>query len=305
MMPVFLFEGPAGSGKTTSVVGAIAAAASRGALAGDLRVLALTKMHGSRRRMHEKLQAQPALRNAFDCVVLDAFARQTVRRWRTLAAALSQRTDLEELTFDETCDLAGKLLERPNVATWMARRYGLVVVDELQDCHDGQLRVLRALSMVIPSYLAGDGFQDLSSTGENAAMTWARLDATVTELKTIFRTDVADILKAALALRDGTAVPSGTHCKILTAPKKEIAASFLARNLTWWWSPQPDIAILTPAGPTGSKFVRETFARLADKPFEKDVSASRNRVAGPQSAMHARWCEDHAISRAPLSAART
>lgn len=258
----------AGSGKTTALVAAVNESVFSGLLSGGRRVLALTKMHGSRRRMHERLQGQAALKGAFDCMVLDSFAWQLVRRWRSLAAAAN--ADVDSLGYDAICDLAGALLERPNVAQWVARHYAALVVDELQDSKAGQLRVLRALSNVVTCYLAGDGFQDLAAEGENEALTWAKSVVKPTQLQTIHRTKVEDILAVATALRSGAKVVGGTKCTILQAPKKDIAASFLANNMTWWWSAKPDIVILSPTGPAGSPFVRETLERLSQEPFRKN-----------------------------------
>lgn len=268
-MAVFLFEGPAGSGKTTALVEEVARVAGAGALAQDKRLLALTKMHGSRRRMHEKLQAEDCLRGSFDCTVLDAFARQLVGRWRSLASIMHSTADPIELDFAGTCDLAGALLERPEVLRWVGRTYRLLLVDELQDSGPGQLRVIRALSAGLDCYLAGDGFQELSAQGENQALAWARTVGEVRELTTIHRTDTADILNVAIALRQGTDVCDGKRCKVLQAQNHNIAAKFLANNLTWWWRFGEEIVVLSATRPQKSKFVQETFARLASGPFIK------------------------------------
>ena len=50
-MSLRLFEGPAGSGKTTHLFEALAAILETRSLGDHERVLALTKMHGSRRRV--------------------------------------------------------------------------------------------------------------------------------------------------------------------------------------------------------------------------------------------------------------
>ncbi len=268
-MAVFLFEGPAGSGKTTALVEAVARAAGARALAPDMRLLALTKMHGSRRRMHEKLQAEESLRGSFDCSVLDAFARQLVGRWRSLASVVHPTTDPAELDFAGTCDLAGALLERPEVLRWVSRTYRLLLVDELQDSGPGQLRVIRALSAGLDCYLAGDGFQELSAQGENQALAWARSVGEVRELTTIHRTNTTDILNVAIALREGADVGDGKKCRVLQARNKNIAAKFLASNLTWWWPYGEEIVVLSATRPQKSKFVQDTFARLASGPFVK------------------------------------
>jgi hypothetical protein len=53
------------------------------------RVLALTFMHGSRRRLSERLRSVANLRGRVECCTIDAFAWRIYRRWRGLAGALA------------------------------------------------------------------------------------------------------------------------------------------------------------------------------------------------------------------------
>ncbi|MDZ4773337.1 MAG: hypothetical protein SGI72_09415, partial [Planctomycetota bacterium] len=57
-MSLALFEGPAGSGKTTQLVAEVKRILAASPLIPGQRVLALTKMHGSRRRMDAKLDLE-------------------------------------------------------------------------------------------------------------------------------------------------------------------------------------------------------------------------------------------------------
>ncbi|UVC19296.1 hypothetical protein IHQ72_35920 (plasmid) [Mesorhizobium onobrychidis] len=52
------------------------------------RVLALTFMHGARRRLNEKLRGIEGLRGKTECMTVDSFAQRLVRRWRGLASVL-------------------------------------------------------------------------------------------------------------------------------------------------------------------------------------------------------------------------
>src|SRR5690349_17788203 len=110
MKPV-VFEGPAGTGKTTRLMEALAEVLSARPLGEHERVLALSKMHGSRRRLNARLYTFGGLRRRFDCATIDGFARRILLRWRSLA-----RTEFaagEPGTFEECCHRAGMLLALP------------------------------------------------------------------------------------------------------------------------------------------------------------------------------------------------
>ena len=73
------------------------------------RVLALTFMHGSRRRLSERLRTVANLRGRVECCTIDAFAWRIYRRWRGLAITLTI-VPVTEGEFDDVCDAAGLLL---------------------------------------------------------------------------------------------------------------------------------------------------------------------------------------------------
>ena len=133
-MSLRCFEGVAGSGKTTRLLRNVGERIASGVLRDEQRVLALTFMHGSRRRLDGRLREQPGLARRFDCLTIDGFARHLVRRWRSLAIAMWGQTCFEELDFERTRGQAVELLGRAEIAAWVARRYPLTLVDELQDC---------------------------------------------------------------------------------------------------------------------------------------------------------------------------
>lgn len=72
------------------------------------RVLALTFMHGARRRQSERLRSVANLRARVDCCTIDAFAWRIYRRWRGLAGALAIAR-VTEGEFDSVCEAAGIL----------------------------------------------------------------------------------------------------------------------------------------------------------------------------------------------------
>jgi hypothetical protein len=164
--------------------------------------------------------------------------------------------------------VATKLLEHESVVHWVAARYPLLVVDELQDLRDSELGVIKGLAGGLQVLCAADEFQELTPQGSCEGVDWAQAAGTVVTLDQVHRTKVAALLAAARSVRSGTAPVQGTGFTVLAAPNANVAASHLARNLTWAGGAQ--VAVLSPARPVSSPFVRDAFYRLEAKPFKKD-----------------------------------
>jgi superfamily I DNA/RNA helicase len=260
-MSVSFFEGPAGSGKTTRLCETLARRLAQHPLLPDQQILALTKMHGSRRRMQSRLDGLPGLRRRFMCTTVDSFAWHLVRRWRTLGRAQGWN-DLPETDYREVCRRAGALLGFGMVRSWITRAFPVVVIDEMQDSKGGQLEIVRCLSESASCLAAADDFQDLDASAQNEAVAWARANGTITPLTQNHRTEALGLLKAAAALRDGKSVPiKGEGFRILGASNVNVGASFVSKNLTWWAATK-DIAIITPVGSDASAFVRDLLRRV-------------------------------------------
>jgi hypothetical protein len=131
-MPVTAFEGPAGTGKTYRLMEQLGTALGDRALTPHERVLALTFMHGARRRLHSRLGDVDGLSGRFQATTLDSFAWRLVHRWRNLAGKLGYAIPSEE-QYDQTCALAATLIARPAVKSWVVMSYPVIVVDEAQD----------------------------------------------------------------------------------------------------------------------------------------------------------------------------
>lgn len=263
-----MIEGPAGTGKTTRLFQGLGRVLDECPLAEHQRVLALTKMHGSRRRMDGQIRSAPGLRGRYRCGTADSFAWNVLRRWRTLARRKSV-DELAEDDYDMVCSLAGDLLAETTVSRWVSQTFPILVVDEFQDSKGGQLAMISALSSSATCIVAADGFQDLEGTGANSAVAWARANGETESLSDIHRTSASGLLKASRALREGRNVPEkGRGFTVLSAPNQNVGASFVSKNLTWWWD-CADIAVLTPARPSRSPFVRDLLARVGEKPISK------------------------------------
>src|SRR5690349_5555942 len=118
-MTFFAVDGIAGAGKTYRLLHELSVVLAEHALADHQRVLALTFMHGARRRLETRLRSLPGLAGRFDCITIDSFAWRLNRRWRTLATRVGAAPP-QDASFDAWCDAAGALLERREVAGWIA-----------------------------------------------------------------------------------------------------------------------------------------------------------------------------------------
>ena len=265
-MSLYFIEGPAGTGKTTRLFQKLERALEECPLAEHQQVLALTKMHGSRRRMDGRLRAISGLRRRYRCCTADSFAWSIVRRWRTLGRRKSA-LELAENDYEQVCSLAGDLLAETFVSRWVIRVFPIVVVDEFQDSKGGQLSMVCSLSRLAICVVAADDFQDLDNTEANPAVAWARTNGETESLSDIHRTSASGLLEASRAIRGGGNIPrKGGGLTVLGARNHNVGASFVSRNLTWW-SNCADIAVLTPVRPSGSPFVRDLVARVEAKPI--------------------------------------
>jgi hypothetical protein len=132
-----------------------------------------------------------------------------VHRRRALlhAQSFEQQTPVGLSNFDRICADAAHLLESPSVAQWVAVSYPLVVVDEAQDLDTYRLRMLRALAVNCEVIAAADEFQNLDEDRDcSSVLAWLRTAQEPVRLTTIHRTAVAGLLRAALALRNGSNV---------------------------------------------------------------------------------------------------
>jgi len=280
------FEGAAGTGKTTALITAVRERVAERALAEHEAVLALTFMHGSRRRLASRLDDAPELRGRNECSTIDSFAWRTVVRWRSLAHALGfPHETIKETDYDNTCGVAAQLVEQDEVASWIRRSFPILVVDEMQDCRDQRLRLLQALTQAVESFVAADDFQDLNGKGEGPAVTWLRGNSVVVPLTVNHRTDNKALLDAAAAVRAGESVLSNGQFRAFDAFNQNHAASSVACNLVWYWKEHP--VVLSPNRPATSTFVRQTCERLAAKPLTP--KPLKRRPVGPFNIV---WEED-------------
>ncbi|MFT3706568.1 MAG: ATP-dependent helicase [Archangium sp.] len=261
-MTLQLIEGGAGTGKSTLLLERLQDVLGTKPLADHQRVLALTKMHGSRRRMHDRLAFVPGLHRRFESVTIDGFALRLISRWRSLARTLVGEWPNE---FDAQCDLAGRLLDEACVQAWVAATLPIVLIDELQDSKGGQLRVLRGLSVQCTCIAAGDPFQELDGHLTCASVEWARAQCVPIVLEEIHRTTNPGLLAAADALRNGRAVTASAGFGLKGVDGWGLGAWEVAAKIAKWKS-RGTVAVITPVGPGRSSFVNQIVERVGREP---------------------------------------
>ncbi|MGO7585946.1 hypothetical protein ACC689_29090 [Rhizobium ruizarguesonis] len=198
------------------------------------RVLALTFMHGARRRLSDRLRTVAGLMSRLECCTVDAFALRIYRRWRGLAAALGV-APIAEGEFEAVCDTAGLLLEQQQVRAWTAASFPIVLVDEGQDLRPQRLRMLAALSGATHTLIAADEFQCLDQAlRPNPLVTWLQGATEPETLVQVRRTNIGGLLAAATAIRNGQAPVNGPGFRILQpGVSVPLAATLLSNAIAW------------------------------------------------------------------------
>lgn len=281
-MSLLLFEGIAGTGKTTRLIQDVKMHISENPLCEYHRVLALTKMHGSRKRMGAKLSSQIGLGRCTDCITIDSFARGLVRRWRGLLQTQLSRLPSDG-DFQSISKAAGHLLDQFVVRTWVAHRYPVILIDELQDCKGGEIEILRSLAAVSKCFCAADEFQDLSGVSGKEALSWARGSGNVKTLSFVHRTSEQGLLDAAKALRNGDPIPtqktlSFEICSVATAAQGGGVVVWRIKNMLGKNASQ--IAIISPTKRGTSPFVDNLLAWVSSRTSTAKKSGA---TAGPYS----------------------
>lgn len=247
-MTLAAFTGAAGVGKTFHLMDAQAAALIRADLLEGQKVLAITFMHGSRRRLDDRLRSVPGLKGRYVCMTIDRFSWELCTRWRSLRTALGM-PPLEESQYEETCNAAGELIERDDVGAWVAASFPYVIVDEAQDLTPQRLRVVAALEQRTSMFVAADEFQCLApALRPNPAMAWMEGRCEPAVLGVQHRTADEHLIAAALAVRSGEAVVSRGRFNIVAAPggaPYNLAATCAANAIRWNGGGR-EIALITP-----------------------------------------------------------
>jgi len=278
-MPLILFEGAAGTGKTTRLFGAAQKFLQDHPLSEGQRVLALTKHHGSRKRLVDRLTGPSGLGAPVDCITLDSFALNLAQRWRSMVRHLGVVPKPGD--FDAIALAAASVLEVA-AGAWVARRYPLVLVDEMQDCREANTKLLAALEPHVTIIAGADNFQDLNDCGENKALKWASSLGQSTPLSKIHRTNRSGILEAAQALRSGTSLrlstQRGSGFEIMSARSPYVAGATVSWRILSW-SSAGQIAVISPVKRASSHFIDRLTTWMGEHPAKTRTKSGA--TAGP------------------------
>ena len=229
------------------------------------KVLALTFMHGSRRRLEERLGMLQNLKGKTECTTIDSFAWRLVRRWRSLAAALGF-VNIEPTEYERVCEAAGALAQVKEVRNWVAATFPILIVDEAQDMTVNRLGMVAGLANRLEVFVAADEFQCLSEElRPNPACAWLNQVCAPEELTHPRRTNVNELLNAARAIRAGEAPKSGKLFMVAPTPKAPLAGAWINSNLSWYGGGKR-VAIITP---TYGTFARSALAWAAANKTKK------------------------------------
>jgi hypothetical protein len=263
------FEGPAGCGKTHRLMDELVGTLEREPLKAHQRVLAVTFMHGSRRRLESRLSVIEPLRGRYEAVVLDGFAWRLIQRWRRLIAHLGFAVPREH-DFDACCAVAAQLVATPVVSQWVKSSFPIMIVDEAQDLCANRSAIVSALSETVTVILAFDEFQCLAAELRPVPIqAWLAENAPPVALQGNRRTNIAQLLAAADAVRRGLAVPDGGREFRLTAtPGVPLMATWLA-NAVRFRRNGGTLAVLTPSR---GGLAAAAVARVAAGPIGRQQS---------------------------------
>ena len=277
--------GQAGTGKTTWLMQKASELAPRFLTTDHHRLLAITRMHGSRRRLQLKLLDSCPTIPCF-ITTIDGFALSLLNRWRrSLGYAKTIQPVDDDTAFSDTIfgTEAGfshilvtstELLKSNTVKAVIQESYPLIMIDEFQDCHGPLLDFIKALSICSALIVAADDFQLLdSSVGGCPGVEWLRgmedgARNQCTELTTCHRTSVQNILHAARCLRDNIAA-DGETIPVICCPNHGPAAfkiiEALVYNANVW---QGSTALICPSH---DDFSRQVMVSLDSQLQKKNL----------------------------------
>jgi len=246
-MSVKAFIGGAGCGKTFHLLEELETALTDEPLESHQQILALTFMHGSRRRLEDKLLQLNTVKRQFECSTIDSFSWRIIRRWRTLVTDLGIRT-VNHDEYEIVCYIASLLLQHDFVARWVAKTFPYILLDEAQDLTEERLAIFQALSPHVKLFVAADEFQCLNEDlRPNPAYDWIGKLSDVTKLTIQKRTNNQELIRAANLIREGLPPVSGKVFKVAPGYKPGLAGSWISNDIGWYGRGK-SIAIISPVG---------------------------------------------------------
>lgn len=255
-MTIRSFSGAAGCGKTYQLMARLSSTLERQPLRDGQKILALTFMHGSRRRLDERLANIARLNRRYDCSTLDSFAWRIVCRWKALLVYMGEEVP-DVGAYERVCELASVLIARSEVARWVASTFPVVVVDEAQDLTPNRLAIIQGLEPFVELLVASDEFQCLvEDLRPNVACQWLATAGNEILLEQPQRTHDQHLLAAARAVRTGQAPVSAGKFKVIATPNAGMAGAWISNAISWNRAGNR-VAIITPTMGTFASQVQQ------------------------------------------------
>jgi superfamily I DNA/RNA helicase len=287
---VIVYTGQAGTGKTYSLMQRLTQILPQREWQNYEAILALTFMHGSRKRLESNLKfVNIDFKVKCECSTIDSFALNILNRFRSyldLSKPISVNfngADFEgqyeiQLTLDTIHNYTIKLLNYESVRAFISNSYPYIVIDEFQDCNGTLLEIVKLLTSSTNVLIAADPFQQLSDFEGCEGMDWIlENEFEIIDLDTegVKRTNNNKILNTATCLRKGENI-NGTKVYI-TPSAKSLTSYFLKTNI-YYNIGNGNIAIISPT--TKSKFVKDAIDSLST-PYTFKKGKHNGKTIGP------------------------
>ncbi len=278
------FIGQAGTGKTTQIIAKLEELSAKTNWSDNNAVLALTFMHGSRRRLSLKLKILTKQGIHVDCQTIDSFCFYLVQRYKRYLGINKPINISDSVGNNDFIDkgseifsgigsiqtLAIKLLSFKTVQESINISYPIVIVDEFQDCQGSLLEFIKLICPYSNFLIGSDDFQKLDKSETSCPATdWLKSNAEVTLLEIIHRTKNEKVLHSAKSLRTNTNLTPGVD--VIAVTSSALAAWNIAKYINWngWGKAKGSLAVISPTKSETDTFFKETLDRLKS-PFEKN-----------------------------------
>jgi hypothetical protein len=230
MGKVVVFTGQAGTGKTFSLMQLLSEIIPQREWLKFETILALTFMHGSRKRLEANLNfVKTDFKVRYECSTIDSFALTISNRFRSyldIFKTIRPNEVISENAFE--CFMSREmirektvyLLQFDSVRKFVENSYPYIVIDEFQDCTGTLLQIVKQLSNSTNILIASDQFQQLSDPENLEGMQWvteSQFEHTDLNATGVKRTKNNKILLTATCLRTGV-IAGGPKINIYPCP---------------------------------------------------------------------------------------
>lgn len=179
---VVVYTGQAGTGKTYSLMQLLTKIIPQRQWSKFETVLALTFMHGSRKRLESNLKfIKSDFKIRCECSTIDSFALTLVNRFRSYLN-ISKTIKPSEITSENDLEFfmdrnmirekAANILRFDSVKKFVSNSYPYIIIDEFQDCVGDLLEIIKQLSNSTNILIASDQFQQLLDPENLEGMQW-------------------------------------------------------------------------------------------------------------------------------------